>query len=136
MIRNPFSLVRHLFINPDRRESEEMRRDTRVISGTPTEFVFCNRRFGAVIIDASNSGMQLSCAMRLGIGSIITLAEPAISGKIVWRDDKNNLMGIIFVNKESRSIFVEDFFLNKQLRIHHARRQPGGGSSSAVTTVQ
>ena len=113
MIRNPFSLVRHLFIKSDRPKSEGMRRDTRVISGTPTELIFCNRRFGAVIIDASNSGMQLSCAMRLGIGSIITLAEPSICGKIVWRDDKNNLMGIIFVNKESRAIVHDDCLLTK-----------------------
>ncbi len=113
MIRNPFSLVQHLFFKPDRLESEEMRRDTRVISGTPTELIFCNRRFGAVIIDASNSGMQLSCAIRLGIGSIITLAEPAIHGKIVWRDDDNNLMGIIFVNNESQAIFVDDCILKE-----------------------
>ena len=113
MIRNPFSLVRHLFIKHDRRESEEKRRNTRVISGTPTELIFCNRRFGAVIIDASNSGMQLSCAMRLGIGSIITLAEPSIRGKIVWRNDKNNLIGIIFVNEESRAIVHDDSSLKR-----------------------
>ena len=113
MIKNPFSLVRHLFIKTDNRKYEEMRKDTRIISGTPTEFIFCNRRFGAVIIDASSSGMQLSCSMRLGIGSIIHLVEPAICGKIVWRDDKNNLMGITFVNKESFAIVHDDSLLKK-----------------------
>ena len=113
MIRNPFSLVRHLFIKTDRHEDEGMRRETRVISGTPTEFIFCNRRFGAVIIDASNSGMKLSCSIRLGIGSIINLEEPSISGKIVWRDDKKNLMGITFVNKASFAIVHDDSLLEK-----------------------
>ncbi len=113
MIRNPFSLVRHLFIKTDSSKYEDMRRDTRVISGTPTEFVFCNRRFGAVIIDASNCGMKLSCDMRLGIGSIIYLVDPAICGKIVWRDDKEHLMGIIFINQESLTIVHHDPLLKK-----------------------
>ncbi len=72
-------------------------RGTRINAGTPTEFVFCNRKFGAVILDASESGMKMSCEIRLGIGSIIHLVAPAISGKIVWRDDDNKLMGIEFV---------------------------------------
>ena len=70
------------------------KRDGRIEAGTPTEFVFCNRKFGAVILDASDSGMKLSCDIRLGIGSIIHLVDPAISGKIVWHDDENQLMGI------------------------------------------
>ncbi len=74
-------------------------RETRIKTGTPTEFEFCNRRFGAVIIDASESGMKLSCEIRLGVGSIIHLVSPSISGRIVWRDDVNKLMGIEFVDK-------------------------------------
>jgi hypothetical protein len=72
-------------------------RHSRIESGTPTEFVFCNRKFGAVILDASDSGMKLSCEIRLGIGSIIHLVNPAISGKIVWRDDEKKSIGIRFV---------------------------------------
>ena len=112
-MRNPFSLVRHLFINTDERAYAGNRKATRVISGTPTEFIFCNRKFGAVIIDASNSGMKLRCEIRLGIGSIINLVEPAICGKIVWRDVKNNSMGIVFVSKESRVIVHDDSLLKK-----------------------
>jgi hypothetical protein len=107
-IRNPFSLVRHLFIKTDGCEYADKPRETRIISGTPTEFIFCNRKFGAVIIDASNSGMKLCCDIRLGIGSIITLVEPAICGRIVWRDDENNLMGVMFVSKESLVIVDDD----------------------------
>ena len=73
------------------------KRHSRIESGTPTEFVFCNRKFGAVILDASDSGMKLSCEIRLGIGSIIHLVNPAISGKIVWRDDEKKSIGIRFV---------------------------------------
>ena len=113
MIRNPFSLVRHLFSKTDGHEYEGKRRETRVISGTPTEFIFCNRRFGAVIIDASNSGMKISCGTRLGIGSIINLVDPAVCGKIVWRDDKKNLMGITFENKASFAIVHDDSLLKK-----------------------
>jgi len=100
-MRNPFSLVRHLFIKTAGCEYAGKPRETRVISGTPTEFIFCNRKFGAVIIDVSNSGMKLSCDIKIGIGSLINLVDPAISGKIVWRDDEKNLMGIIFVREES-----------------------------------
>jgi len=112
-MRNPFSLVRHLFIKTDEREYAVKLREPRVISGTPTEFSFCNRKFGAVIIDVSNSGMKLCCDIRLGIGSIITLVEPSIYGKIVWRDDKNNLVGIKFVGKERLVIAQEDYSLKK-----------------------
>jgi hypothetical protein len=96
-MRSPFSLVRHLFIGNTESKCAVKRRAGRVASRTPTEFVFCNRTFGAVILDASNSGVKLCCDIRLGIGSIITLAEPAISGKIVWRDDNKHLMGVKFI---------------------------------------
>jgi len=112
-MRNPFSLVRRLFIKTDELEYAAKRRGPRVICGTPTEFIFCNRKFGAVIIDVSNSGMKLCCDIRLGIGSIITLVEPSICGKIVWRDDENNLMGIMFVGKESLVNAHEDYLLKK-----------------------
>ena len=69
----------------------------RIEAGTPTEFIFCNRTFGAVIVDASDTGMKLLCEVRLGIGSIIRLLHPAMAGKIVWRDDEKQLMGIEFV---------------------------------------
>ncbi len=61
------------------------------------EFVFCKRKFGAVIIDASESGMKLSCKIKLGVGSIIHVVDPSASGKIVWRNDKDNSIGIEFI---------------------------------------
>jgi len=77
------------------------RKENRIIAGEATEFVFCKRKFGAVILDASESGMKLSCEIKLGIGSIIHLVTPAVSGKIIWRDDKNNLIGLTFIKASS-----------------------------------
>ena len=73
-----------------------------------TEFVFCKRKFDAVIIDASSSGLKLSCEIQLGVGSIIQLLNPSITGKIVWRDDKKNLLGIKFL-KEDEQTFVDSW---------------------------
>jgi hypothetical protein len=77
------------------------RKEARINACESTEFIFCNRRFGAVILDASASGMKLSCEIKLGVGSIIHLLNPSVSGKIVWRDDKKNLIGITFVKASS-----------------------------------
>ena len=77
------------------------RKEARINACEATEFVFCKRKFGAVIIDASESGMKLSCEIKLGVGSIIHLVDPAVSGKIVWRNDKENSIGIEFI-KTSR----------------------------------
>lgn len=82
MMKNPFG---------------SLRRRTRIDIGTPTEFIFCSRSFGAVIVDTSETGMKLLCDIRLGIGSIIHLTSPVITGRIIWRDDENKLMGIEFV---------------------------------------
>jgi len=98
-MKNIFDFIRRFF-RIDRCKYEGVRRKIRIDSGTPTEFFFCNRRFGAVILDTSNTGMKLVCDIRLGIGSILTFTSPAISGKVVWRDDAHNLMGIRFVNKD------------------------------------
>jgi len=76
------------------------RKAERIHACETTEFVFCKRKFGAIILDASASGMQLSCEIKLGIGSIIHLINPAVSGKIVWRDDKKNLIGIKFIKAD------------------------------------
>ena len=103
---NPFSLVRHLFVSDSERQYESERRDARIISGTPTEFIFCDRKFGAVIIDASKTGMKISCGIRLGIGSIVHFVNPAFSGKIVWRNDHKNLMGIKFMTTESDAMVL------------------------------
>jgi len=102
-MKNPFDFVRYYFDTTDDGKNAQRRRRARVVSGTPTEFIFCNRKFGAVIVDTSETGMKLSCDIRLAIGSVITLVEPAISGKIVWRDDRKNLFGITFI-KERNSI--------------------------------
>jgi hypothetical protein len=86
------------------------RQATRIIAGEPTEFTFCKRTFGAVILDASESGMKLACEIKLVVGSIIHLVDPAVTGKIVWRDDKNNLIGITFIKAspvESEWSFVD-----------------------------
>ena len=73
------------------------RKQARIHACATTEFVFCKRKFGAVIIDASESGMKLSCEIKLGVGSVIHLVDPAVSGKIVWRNDKDNSIGIEFI---------------------------------------
>jgi len=73
------------------------RKNTRIVAGEATEFIFCKRKFGAVILDASESGMKLSCGIKLAVGSIIHLVDPAVAGKIIWRDDKKNLLGITFI---------------------------------------
>ena len=73
------------------------RKEARIHACEATEFIFCKRKFGAVIVDASASGMKLSCEIKLGVGSIIHLLNPTVSGKIVWRDNKNNLIGIKFI---------------------------------------
>lgn len=103
-MRNPFGLVKHLFANNDEHRSSSGRRTARIISGTFTEFIFCNRKFGAVIIDASHTGMKLSCDIRLGIGTIITLIDPAMTAKIVWRDDGKNLMGVEFIRHKDVAV--------------------------------
>lgn len=102
-MKNPFRSHKTWTVKRSICEVMGRQRDTRINSGTSTEFIFCNRTFGAVILDASESGMKLSCEVRLGIGSIIQLVDPAISAKIVWRDDENNLMGIEFVKNSTRS---------------------------------
>jgi len=73
------------------------RKEARIHACEATEFIFCKRKFGAVIIDASASGMKLSCEIKLGVGSVIHLLNPTVSGKIVWRDNENNLIGIQFI---------------------------------------
>ncbi|HMK59741.1 MAG TPA: PilZ domain-containing protein [Dissulfurispiraceae bacterium] len=107
-MKNPFSLVKDLFVHDSEHEEKGRRRDARIISGTHTEFIFCNRKFGAMIVDASISGMKINCDIRLGIGSIIHFIDPAVSGKIVWRDDQKKLMGIKFIQTESGAMADDD----------------------------
>jgi hypothetical protein len=73
------------------------RKDARIHTQKATEFVFCKRRFGAVMLDTSASGIKLSCDIQLGVGSIIHLPHRSVFGKIVWRDAKKNSMGIKFI---------------------------------------
>jgi len=80
------------------------RKETRICSSKATEILFDKRKIGAVILDASPSGMQLSCKIKPGVGSIIHLLNPAVDGKIIWRDDKNNLIGIKFIKASPRRI--------------------------------
>ena len=97
MFKNPFSFYKTWKNGTDIFAFMKRRKNTRIVAGEATEFIFCKRTFGAVIVDASASGMKLACEIRLGIGSIIHLIDPAVAGKIVWRDDKKNLIGITFI---------------------------------------
>jgi len=101
MFKNPFSFYQTWTDRIPILACVSRRKEIRILAGEATEFVFCKRKFGAVILDASESGMKLACEIKLGIGSIIHLVDPAVSGKIVWRDDKNNLIGITFIKASS-----------------------------------
>jgi hypothetical protein len=97
MFRNSFSSFRTWKIRKPIVIFLRRRKEDRIHACETTEFVFCNRRFGAVILDASSSGMKSSCEIKLGVGSIIPLLNPTVSGNIVWRDDKEHLIGIKFI---------------------------------------
>ena len=102
MLKNSFSSFRNWKVRKPIVIFVKRRKEERIHASEPTEFIFCNRRFGAVILDASSSGMKLSCEIKLGIGSIIHLLNPTVSGKIAWRDDKKNLIGIKFIKGDPR----------------------------------
>jgi hypothetical protein len=110
MLKNLFSFYRNWNNGTDIFAFVKKRKATRIVAGEATEFIFCKRTFGAVILDASESGMKLACEIKLGVGSIIHLVDPAVTGKIVWRDDKHNLIGITFIKAspvESEWSFVD-----------------------------
>jgi len=66
------------------------RKDPGIHTQRATEIVFYRRRFGAVMLDKSASGVKLSCDIQLGVGSIIHLPHRSVCGKIVWRDARKN----------------------------------------------